>query len=103
MTSSRGLPALSAPIAIFMIVPFHSSGTAAAEGSDRLCDTLQNVKIAGDVPGGAADEEAVDMRLSDQFFAIAGIDAAAIEHRHAPAERRFGDVSDALVALVGIV
>ena len=49
--------------------------------SDRRRGAQENVDVAFRLPGGAADEEAVDVWLADQFGGIAGIDAAAIKNR----------------------
>ena len=47
----------------------------------------QNVEIALDIPGRAADEKSVDMRAGDQFLAVAGVDRAAVEAWDAAAQK----------------
>ena len=55
-------------------------------------------------PGGAADEQAVDMRAGDQFLAVARVDAAAVEAR-ARGARGCPRATSAIarLAVVGIV
>src|SRR6185437_4191572 len=70
---------------------------------NRRRDSFQNVDIAFGLPRRTADEQAVYMRLADQFGGIAGIDAAAIKHRRLSAEPGGGDLLDQRLLLVGIV
>src|SRR4029078_9326443 len=71
--------------------PFRRScGGYLGRGWERGHDPLQDVHGAGRIPGGTADEEAVDVGPGDQLGGVAGVDAAAVEDRGLVGQDRGG-------------
>ncbi|ENN83663.1 hypothetical protein RHSP_74657 (plasmid) [Rhizobium freirei PRF 81] len=64
---------------------------------------FEDVEVALDLPGRAADEQPIDMGAGYELFAVVRVDRTAVKAGNAPAEHGFRERDDLGLAGVGVV